>query len=102
MEPTYELESALGQFLGAYLGQDWDVLFPNPWSAVEGYVSEAPLTTRLIARAQLRHVLDQCHTEAELSAAMDRLYMNLHPPGMGMTYRAWLEKVERYLRDHES
>ncbi len=100
-DPRFELESELGQFLGSYLGQDFDVTYASPWAAVEAYVEETPLPYRTEARAQLRQVLQGCATEAELSAAMDRLYMNLHPPGMGMTYREWLTKVERYLADHE-
>lgn len=100
--PRYELESELGQFLGSYLGQDWDASFPDPWSAVEGYVASEPLEMRVVARAQLNDVLEAYHSERDLSMAMDRLLMNYHPPGAGMTYRAWLEKVERYLRDHES
>ncbi len=97
----FDLESELGQFLGSYLGQDFDVIYATPWDAVSAYVRERPKASRVIARDQLRQVLDDCESEAELSSAMDHLYMNLYPPGMGMTYRAWLEKVELYLAEHE-
>ncbi len=100
--PDYELESDLGQFLGSYLGQDWDASFPTPWAAVEGYVASEPQDVRVVARTQLAEVLEECRSERTLSLAMDRVRMNFHPPGAGTTYRVWLEKVERYLRDHES
>ena len=88
--------------MGSYLGQDWDVSFPTPWAAVEAYVADEPLEVRVIARMQLVEVLEDNGSEQELSLAMDRLRMNLHPPGMGTTYRAWLETVETYLREHEN
>ena len=93
--------SQLGQFLGTYLGQDWDAEFPDAWSAVQGFVELEPLDRRIAARAELEQVLQSSRTEAELSLAMDRVRMNYHPPGEGFTYREWLEKVERYLREHE-
>ena len=50
------------------------------------------------ARAEL---LARCHTELDLGDAVDRVHLEYYPPGEGFTYREWLEKVERYLREHE-
>ena len=94
--------SELGQFFGGYLHQDWKMQYPDAWSAVTAYVAEAPLMSRMRARQELEVLLQTHTTEHELSGAVDRVHLNFYPPGAGTTYRAWLEKVEQYLREHES
>jgi len=94
--------SPLGQFFGGYLDQDWILEFPDPWSAVEAYVANEPADSRLGARYELSALLALPLNEAELSRTTDRLGLNYRPSVERTTYRAWLEKVERYLRDHES
>lgn len=94
--------SDLGQFFGGYLHQDWTVVYPDVWSAVEAYVAEAPVLSRISARHELLELLARAGSEQQLREAADRVHLNFYPPGAGTTYRAWLEKVERYLADHES
>lgn len=94
--------SPLGQFFGAYLGQDWSLEFSDPWSAVEAYVATEPPECRKPARHELTDLLAFPFDENELGRAVDRLGLNYRPELEHTTYRAWLEKVEQYLADHES
>jgi CdiI immunity protein len=92
----------LGQFFGSYLHQDFAHFHSSAWAAVQEYVENVPLEERPAARSELGRLLASCHTEQELSDAADRVHLDYHPPGEGFTYREWLEKVERYLREHEA
>ena len=94
--------SPLGQFFGGYLHQDFADFHSSAWAAVEDFVANEPLEDRQAARSELGQLLGNCDTEQELSDAVDRLHLDYHPPGEGFTYREWLEKVERYLRQHEA
>lgn len=94
--------SKLGQFFGGYLHEDWPVEYPGAWAAVQAYVSETTLESRAAAKEELSTLLYNSDSEEQLRAAVERVLLSYYPPGDGMTYRAWLEKVERYLRDHES
>jgi len=89
--------SPLGQFFGGYLHQDFADFHPSAWTAVEDFVANEPLERRQAARAELGQLLASCHTEQELSDAMDRVHLDYHPPGEGFTYRGWLENVKQYL-----
>ena len=80
--------SPLGQFFGGYLHQDFADFHSSAWAAVEHFVANEPLERRQAARSELGQLLTDCHTEQELSE--------------GFTYREWLEKVERCLREHEA
>ena len=93
--------SPLGQFFGAYLHQDYLYEYPDAWSAVEDYVASEPLEERRLARSELVTLLQRCQTEKGFSVAADHLNLYYYPPAHGETYREWLEKVERYLADHE-
>ena len=93
--------SPLGQFFGSYLNQDWPEEYGNAWSAVEDYVALEPLNRRSSARRELVELLSRCGSEEQLMSAADQVYLNYHPPFDGFSYREWLEKVERYLADHE-
>ncbi len=93
--------SPLGQFFGCYLGQDWPLEFPHPWSGVEAYVASEPLEVRLPARAELSALLALPLDDAGLGHSVDRLGLNYRPEVENTTYREWLTTVERYLADHE-
>lgn len=95
-------DSELEQFLGAYLHQDFKDLYGDAWAAVQAYVDNEPLGSRITARAELNDLLRQCHSEKELSDAVAKVGMDYHPPGLGGTYRGFLEGVEEYLLEHES
>ena len=93
--------SPLGRFFIGFFHQDWRDEYPDAATAVATYVDDESLDHRKAARQELLQLLARCDSESELSAAVDKLGSSYHPPGVGETYREWLEKVERYLRKHE-
>jgi len=77
--------SPFGQFFGGYVHQDFADFHSNAWEAVEDFVANEPLEDRQAARSELGQLLTNCHTEQELSDAVDRVHLDYHPPGEGFT-----------------
>jgi hypothetical protein len=65
--------------------QDFADFHSNAWEAVEDFVANEPLEDRQAARSELGQLLANCHTEQELSDAVDRVHLDYHPPGEGFT-----------------
>jgi hypothetical protein len=85
MSPHKVLISPFGQFFGGYVHQDFADFHSNAWEAVEDFVANEPLEDRQAARSELGQLLANCHTEQELSDAVDRVHLDYHPPGEGFT-----------------
>jgi hypothetical protein len=75
--------SPLGQFFGGYVHQDFADFHPSAWAAVEDFVANEPLERRQAARSELAQLLANCHTDDELSDAVDRVIWTTTLPAKG-------------------
>lgn len=88
----------LAHLFGAYLYQSWTAEYDDVWDAVKDYCSDE--STEGIHRTadQVRKLLDGESDETALKEATDALHLYYYPPGVGLTYRAWLCELEAFLR----
>jgi hypothetical protein len=88
---------ALRALLDCYLHEDWADDYPDLWHAVDDFTDGEPNWAPRFG-ADVRQVLDQCHTEQEIEQLLNRLGMVYYPPGDGWSsYRAWLLAVAAHV-----
>ena len=78
------------QFAG-YFNEDWTADAPTWEGLVDFYVSHTTVTERRPVVAQLRQLLLDCRSDAELDQAVRELSIRYWPPPQ--TYREWLIDV---------
>lgn len=93
----------LGQFFGAYFHQDWTDDERIVGGSFEGVVrffqTMNPAATVSQATRELEEFIRLGLAEEELhDIVVDDLGANVHAPGLGLTYRQWLEAVLAILK----
>lgn len=90
----------LSKFLGAYLHQNFDAEYAEPWDALLDYESSATHDRKHELARQVRRFLALLAGDRELGLAADRFGMAYYPPGDGYSsYRYWLTAVAEHLED---
>jgi CdiI immunity protein len=88
---------ALRALLDCYLHEDWADDYADLWHAVDDFTDGEPNWAPRFA-ADVRQVLDQCHTEPEIEQLLNRLGMVYYPLGDGWSsYRTWLLAVAAHV-----
>jgi hypothetical protein len=82
----------LFQFLGGYLHQDFDLDGGTADDAVRQAIASTPAEARAAVAAQIDSLMTAHSDERSLEVAVNEL-CSYHPPGDGLTYRAWLRQV---------
>lgn len=93
---------ALHQLLGAYLYEDWDIDYGDPWKAVEAFVREEPEYAPNLP-ADIRRAVAESNTDAELEKRLDKFGLGYAATTAGWSsYGTWLlavaDRVEEILR----
>ncbi|WP_144053785.1 contact-dependent growth inhibition system immunity protein [Baaleninema simplex] len=96
----------LKQFFSGYFHQDWTVLHdwkgkrPSFEVIVHEFKTENPQSLINLTVNELESFLDLNLTEADLDMALTReLGSCVYAPGMGLTYRQWLEAILAILKE---
>lgn len=86
--------------LGAYLHQDWDVVYGGAWDAVRAFKRDASDHDLRAATAQAEELRAAGLDEEQLRrVVVDELGVEYWPPGDGLTFQAWLDELVRVLAD---
>jgi len=96
VEPTVEHCPELFRILGAYLHQDWTIDYETAEEALGVAIAEAPDARIMAAAAELRRSRPSPEDEEASRQFANRLCF-YHPPGDGLTYSAWLDRVQHLL-----
>jgi hypothetical protein len=82
---------ALEELLGSYLHMDWSEEHSDVWSAIDDFMTDNPsMAPELVTEAQ--SMLDT-HDEEQLAQWVGARTTGYYPPGDGMTYHQWLERL---------
>jgi hypothetical protein len=84
---------ALGQLVGAYLHQDWDIDYGSWSDAVDAYLQEAQPEAISEARRELTALISENPSEERIRDEMDQRGCSYYPPGDGTSYREWLDEL---------
>lgn len=87
----------LDEFFGTYFHQDWREDAATALGIVERYLAEWPLAEIREAARELRHLLAENPSEAELADTMRRLGNFYNPKADGLSYGEWLRQVHQLL-----
>lgn len=100
-----KLYPELTYFFSAYFHQDWTLMYdwqgnkPTFQVVVRDFKNNNPKGTVIKATQELEQFLKQNLTESSLRKIVtDQLGANVYAPGMGLTYRKWLEAVLTILK----
>jgi hypothetical protein len=84
----------LGQFLGGYFNQDWQLDHASWEDVVKSYLSAEPVHLVAAASAELRALLANERDDLQLERRLLREYgCYFSPSFVGLSPRSWLEKV---------
>jgi hypothetical protein len=98
MTPVPPHAQDLEQLFSAYLHQDWPDEHAAANEAVDAFIGDRQGTPALARTlTQLEHLLATT-PDAALPDALENLGCAYHPPGDGLTHRAWLTHVAGMLR----
>jgi hypothetical protein len=94
----------LGYLLGGYFHQDWPYDYgsdgePSFETIVRHFKARNPPRTVSQATEELEQFLKLPLGEDELDEILGKLGSYYYAPGLGMTYRQWLEAVLKILRE---
>lgn len=88
----------LGTMFGGQLHNDWTSEYGTWENAINFFCERSTSKLLMKLSSDLDAILKGGHDEDALAAiANDECYANFYPPGVGMTYRGWLEKVNGIL-----
>jgi hypothetical protein len=100
MQEDSEKYAALGTMFGGQLHNDWTTEYGTWENAIDDFCKRANSKLLMKLTGDLDAILKGGHDEDALAAiANDECYANFYPPGVGMTYRGWLEKVDDMLKN---
>ena len=93
----------LGQFLGGYFYQDWAddkrIVGGSFEDVVRYFVAMNPAATVSQATRELEEFMELDLSEKELEEIVyEDLKCFVHAPGLGLTYRQWLEAILAILK----
>ena len=97
LDPNSPEWDDLGDLLGAYLHQDYDVVHGSPWSAIGAFRSENPTGAVSSASSAARRLAHEISDDDEGRRAVNKLGLDYYPPADGYTYRSWLLAVADFL-----
>jgi hypothetical protein len=87
----------LDDFFGTYFHQDWREDAATAIGIVERYLAEWPPEEVLAAAQELRRLLAETPTEADLIDKMRRLGCFYNPQSDGLSYGDWLRQIYQLL-----
>lgn len=94
--------AAAAGFLGAYLHQDFDAEYAQPWDAVLDFKAGTAPNVQAEAATGLRRLVTSFVDDSDLEKAATSLGMAYHPPTDGTSYRDWLSAVAAFLENPEA
>ena len=96
MSKQDEYPNLYGLF-SAYFHQDWAMDDPTADDVVRRYIRHAdPQEVQRVADEIIAFLRIEM-TEDERQAILDSLYCEYYPPGDGLTYASWLQRVHTLL-----
>lgn len=92
--------TALADLVQLYLHQDWVLEYADVWAAVDAFIAgEDPrLTAELLAEVSAL-LATEPDEETVQRLLVEDLGSEYWPPGDGMTFLEWLQRLEGRLRD---
>lgn len=87
----------LRYFLTSYFHQNWSVEGSFK-EIVRQFCTEPPATVRQV-RSELKRLLALSLSDEDLGSLLQQLGSYVRAPGLGLTYRQWLESVEQLIRE---
>jgi contact-dependent growth inhibition (CDI) system CdiI-like immunity protein len=84
---------ALRQLVGAYLNEDWYLIYQEPWVAVAAFVRDEPEDAPLVS-ADIRRAVAESNSDSDLEDLLDKFGLGYDAVSAGwQSYQAWLLAV---------